>query len=365
MRFLVATGMCIACVLIGPSASSQAAGSDVRALLRDVAGFTDADWSTIEHGGAVAKILDTDTREIAVAGAVRIAAAPERLVARIREIDNLKRSAIVLDVGRFSSPPRPADLASVPFEEYNLDLRECRPGECRVRLAAPDIARFHREVQWGAGGWRERSAAVWREVLAEYASTYARDGRKALPTFANKQDALSVGDELSLLAGKFGFVSRFSTDLHAYLQEFGPVGPPRTEDVLYWTKEDFGVRPVFRISHQVIAPGSGAAASVVATNQVYADHYLDAALGVTLAIPSSTAEGQQGFYMVAVNRARTRSLSSWFRRIVRGTVQGRSRDAMRKILIATKTALESSSHRQDNVARMLPADKNAARRARR
>lgn len=80
---------------------------------------------------------------------------------------------------------------------------------------------------------------------------------------------------------------------------------------------------------------------LVATNQVYADHDLDAALGVTLAIDASDSRGR-AFYMIAVNRARTRSLSGFLRRMVRATVQTRGRDAMRKILTATKSGLESS-----------------------
>ena len=76
-------------------------------MLRDVAQVTDAEWAAIARGEAVAKVLATDNREVAVAGAVRIAAASERLAERYREIENLKRSAIVLDVGRFSAPPRP------------------------------------------------------------------------------------------------------------------------------------------------------------------------------------------------------------------------------------------------------------------
>jgi hypothetical protein len=80
---------------------------------------------------------------------------------------------------------------------------------------------------------------------------------------------------------------------------------------------------------------------VIATNQIYADHYLDAALGLTMAVASPDANGES-FYMIAVNRARTRSLSGFLRRLVRGTVQGRSREAMRKILTATRSALESN-----------------------
>ena len=130
------------------TASNQASLPTVRNLLRTIAQTTDAEWAAINRGEAIAKVLPTDAREIAVAGAIRIAASSERLIARYREIENLKRSAIVLDLGRFSKPPRPSDLASAKIEEYNLDLRDCRPGECRVRLSEADIARFHSEVDW-------------------------------------------------------------------------------------------------------------------------------------------------------------------------------------------------------------------------
>ena len=75
----------------------------VRDLLRDIAQTSDAEWAAIGRGEAVAKVLATDNREIAVAGAVRIASSSERLVGRYRDIERLKRSAIVLEIGRFAS----------------------------------------------------------------------------------------------------------------------------------------------------------------------------------------------------------------------------------------------------------------------
>ena len=320
---------------------SNPAATDVRSLVRDVANFTDADWAAVEKGTPVAKILDTDSREVAIAGAVRISAPRERLVARLRDIDNLKRSAVVVDAGRFRRPPTAADLGNTPFDDYNLDLRECRPGSCRVRLTAADVERFHREVDWRGLDWRNRAATVWREVLALHAADYSSLGRKGLPVYVNRPETLSVASELSLLVGGFDFVARYSPEFYAYIREFGPARPTGTEDTLYWTKEDFGIRPVLRISHQVLSAGTGTASPVlVATNQVYADHYLDAALGVTLAIEIVDDTAGRAFYMVAVNRARTRSLSGMLRRMIRGTVQNRSREAMRKILIGAKSGLE-------------------------
>jgi len=328
-------------VLATSGAGQVSSPPATRDLLRDIAQTTDAEWSALTRGEAVAKVLGTDNREVAVAGAVRIAASSERLVNRYREIENLKRSAIVLDMGRFSKPPRPADLEPVPFEEYNLDLRDCRPGECRVRLGEQEIGRFHSEVDWRAADWRERSRTLWREVLAGYAAAYSRDGRRALPTFANKREPLSVPAELSLLVDRFGFVGAFSPRFLAYLREFGPGGPDGLDEVLYWSKEDFGVRPVLRLSHQTIYRTSGGPRSIlVATNQIYADHYLDAGLTLTMAIDAPDEGGRPAFYMISVSRARTRSLSGMLRAFVRSTVQNRSRDALRKILASTKSSLE-------------------------
>ena len=316
-----------------------------RDLLRSVAQFTDVEWAAVERGEAVAKILDTDAREVAVAGAVRIRGTRDQLVSRFRDLEVLKRSAAVLDVGRFSRPPTAGDLESVAFEDHNLDLRNCRAGDCQVRLSAADIARFHKEVNWAGAAWREESARVWRDILARYAAGYLLHGRKALPDYANKREALSVASEVSLLTGAYGFVSAYSPELTAYLRDFGANPPAGAQQLLYWTREDFGIRPIVRISHQVILQGSAAPSTLIATNQVYADHYLDAALTVTVALESRgetpANAAAHGFYMISVSRARTRSLSGLLRRIARSTVQSRSRDTMRKILGSTKVAIES------------------------
>jgi hypothetical protein len=316
----------------------------MRDLLRDIAQVTDTEWAAVSRGEAVAKVLGTDAREVAVAGVVRIAAWSEKLVDRYREIENLKRSAIVIDIGRLGKPPSASDLSQVPFEEYDLDLRDCRAGECRVRLGEPEIARFHREVDWGASDWRARSQAVWRDVLAGYAVAYSRDGRRGLPTFVNRHEPLSVPVELSLLVDRFGFVSAFAPGFLSYLREFGPGGPDGVDAVMYWSKEDFGVRPVLRLSHQTIYRTTGTPHAVlIATNQIYANHYLDASLMLTMTVDAAGSDGRPAFYMISVSRARTRSLSGFLRSFVRSTVQGRSRDALRKILASTKTSLEQAA----------------------
>ena len=244
---------------------------------------------------------------------------------------------ILLDVGRFSAVPDPSDLQRVTLDERSLDLRGCQPGNCPVRLSAADVARFQREVNWSGPDWREQSMTVWRSVLTNYASAYLANGRSALPDYVNRRDPLSVASEVADLASNYGFVSGYSPEFAAYLKEFGSRIPPGAEQMLYWTREDFGIRPIVRISHQVIFSTTPPATPVtlIAINQVYADHYLDASLTVTLGLDSG-----RGFYMISARRARTRSLSGLLRRFARLAVQGRSRDAMRSALAATKAAIE-------------------------
>ena len=334
--FLVAVGLIASAVIA--TAWQQAQPPAPRELLRSVAQISDGEWAALERGAAVAKVLVTDPRDITVAGSVRIAAARELLVDRYRDFEALKRSALVLDVGRFATPPQVADVMALPIEDYDLDLRDCRSGDCRVRLGEKEIARFHRDVDWRAADWRERSRGVWREVLAGYAAAYARDGRKALPTFANKPEHLDVAAELSLLVDRFAFVGDYSSAFLSYMREFAGAAPDGGSDVLYWTKEDFGVRPVMRLQHQVIHRTPQAI--IIATNQVYADHYLDASLTMTLAIDAPLSDGRAGFYMVVVSRSRTRSLAGLLRALVRSTVRDRSREGLLKILQATKFSLE-------------------------
>ena len=342
----------IAALCLYAAEAVPARGMTPRDLLRTVAQFTEIEWAAVERGEAVAKVLDTDTREVAVAGAVRIAGTREQLLTRSRDLEVLKRSAAVLDASPFSAPPTPADLQRVTFDDHNLDLRNCRPGDCPVRLSAGDVGRFHREVNWSGGDWRRESASVWRDVLAKYAAAYQTSGRKALPDYVNKREALSVASEVSLLASEYGFVSSYSPELALYLRDFGANPPPGALHMLYWTKEDFGVRQIFRISHQVICQVAGPTPStLIATNQVYADHYLDAALTVTIALEAAALADKPtrgpavapagDFYMISISRARTRSLSGLMRRLVRSTVQGRSREMIRRVLLSTKTAIEN------------------------
>jgi len=330
---LVAAG-----ALVRPSLISQSHWSppaEPHTFLRAVAGFSPADLAQLDRGEPLARVLDTDKREVAVVGAVRITASQARLFERYRDISSLK-SGVVLEVGRLGSPPPPADLRGLDFEDYDLEtIRVCKPGDCGVRLSTTNMERFARDVNWTAPDWREQAADLWRRLLAADTAAYVANG--TLGDYRNKAIPLDVAQEFNAIFESSRYFEAISPEFLGYLKRFPSVSLQGAENILYWSKDDIN-RPVTRVTHLVLypAPPGAGRPGLIATKQIYAAHYFDAGLGLTCAFD----DGASGFYMLSVNRVRTRSLTSFTRSLVRSIVQRRSRDAMEGILKSMKAALE-------------------------
>ncbi|MBW8863060.1 MAG: hypothetical protein JF601_11955, partial [Acidobacteria bacterium] len=128
-------------------ASYRPASGQAQEFLRTAGTFTAAELARVERGEPIAKVLDTDRREVAIVGAVRIAGSQTKLFERYRNTSSVKASDVVMETGRFSTPPVADDLVGLHFEDYDLDtIRACKPGDCGVRLSTHDMERFAREV---------------------------------------------------------------------------------------------------------------------------------------------------------------------------------------------------------------------------
>ena len=310
---------------------------DALALLRQVGGLSAADLGALDRGVAVARVLDTDRRQVAVVGAVRVRAPRTEIVDRYRDIGTLASSQVVLQIGAFSPQPRAADLSSLLFEPYDLEsIAQCRPGDCRVRLSTRMTETFRDHVDWRAPDWRERVARLWREGLSEYAAAYRTNGAEALAEYRNKEEPLSVRAEFDVLYRDSEPLTRVAPEFFRHLRDYPRAPLPDTSEILYWSKDDFGLRPVVSLTHLTTYVPSRSPDAFVAAKQIYATHYFDAGISLTLILD----DGAGGYYVVSVNRVRTRSLTSFFRRFVRTTVQSRSRDRLERVLESTRDTLE-------------------------
>ena len=319
----------------GPSQHSSAVGEPQK-YLRMIARFSESDLARFEAGEPIARVLDTDRREVAVVGAVHVNAPVQRLFERYRDIASLKSSDVVMQVGRFSTPPQAEDLRPLDVENYDLEtIKACKPGDCGVRLSTENMDHFAREVNWRAADWRLQAADLWRRLLAKDAADYLTAGK--LADYRNKAEPLKVADEFAILYEESTYFEPISPECFAYVKGFPQARLDGTENILYWSKDDI-YRPVTRMTHLILYPPVADAQrpGVAATKQFYAAHYFDAGLGFTFTFNDKGS----GFYMLAVNRVRTRSLTGIMRAMVRAVVQRRSREAMEGILRSTKTGLE-------------------------
>jgi hypothetical protein len=337
-RMLTTAFVIAAAVGVTGSAQNSSAVGEPQKFLRMVARFTEGDLTTLERGEPVARVLDTDKREVAVVGAVHINAPRERLFDRYRDISSLRGSDVVMEVGCFGLPPSPDDLRSLHFENYDLEtIKACKPGDCGVRLSTEDMDQFAREVNWRAPDWRQQAAGLWRQLLAKDAADYLASGK--LSDYRNKPMPLNVADEFSVLYAASSYFEPVSPEFFAYVKKFPQVRLPGVENILYWSKDDI-YRPVTRMTHLILYPPVAEVQrpGIIATKQFYAAHYFDAGLGFTFTFNDRGS----GFYMLSVNRVRTRSLGGIMRAMVRSVVQRRSRDAMQGILRSTKAGLEKA-----------------------
>lgn len=317
-----------------------------RTYLQDTVGFSDGDWRDVLRGEPVAENRDTeDGQEVSVTGAVRINGTPQQLVALIRRVDDFEREMDVDEVGRFGAPPRLADLAGLTILDDDLDdLEDCRPGSCELQFPAATLERFA-GVNWDAPDAEARATRIYHEVMFRALQTYTTGGLTALEPYADRDPPTSLTAEMDRIY--------YDTDtplpvprLIDYLRRYPTAPPPGAEDVFYWNTGSFGMKPTSRLNHIVIYPvpnppaGTGAPV-VIATRQIFANHYFSATLELRTLIEDDEG-GTPAFFLIYATRSRIPGLSGFVGALIRPIVKRRARSGMEDYLERIRMATEGS-----------------------
>lgn len=325
---------------IGAGAQARLPAETARWLETEF-GFSESDLRAVAEGRSVARTLDTTSAsEAAAVGVVRIDAPPERLLREFIELDTTTLARGVQALGVFSDPPVADDLAGLRLTAEDLAaLRECRPGACDVKLPGAVITRM-REVPWHQADAPALATAVMRDWLLAYVRRYRDEGAAALGRLDDKRPSIDTGAELAAALANEPLLSRVAPDLAARLT--GRPGGRRAGDreTVYWARVDFGLKPLIRVSHMSVheTPGAaGGVSHVVVTRQVYASHYVRAALELRFILPQPGG----GFVLVTTSRSRNDGMTGLLGLVVRGSVRRRSRDVLARYLEAVKAATEA------------------------
>jgi hypothetical protein len=329
--------LCTLLVCLGAnSALAQASLAQFQQALREKALFSEQDFAALELNQPVVRLVPaTDKREVAVTGLVNTNASAEEFLRSYRDSMMRKSNSAILELGNFGREPALADLDGLTLEPGDIDdLKECVVGDCQIKLSAPMIARFQKEIDWTAPDYQIRVTNLFKEMLVAYIKDYRARGETALIEYSDKQDRINLAAEHRALTSASGYINGFLAGPNSGLQLL--------EETLVWSKIKFGLKPVISVNQiSIYKRNSDAGPQVlVASKQIYANHYFNAFLALTafVNVPGTT----NGSYLVYENRSRADGLEGPFGKIKRGVVEKKALEGLRGIIAQSKASLEGS-----------------------
>jgi hypothetical protein len=310
-------------------ATSVAATIDpARAFLTTAFKLSSTDIGRLDRGDVVTRTLDVNNRrEVATLGIVRITTSPSTYVERMTDIVTFKRTDDVLQIGTFGRVPQLEDTASLVIEDGDVkQLRSCRVDDCNVRLPAEMIERVRREIDWRAPDASRKASLLVRQMLVDYVTRYRERGAAGTMEYADAAPRVNVGREFASLIEGDSFTASYAARLRRHLLDYPAPSDNRVTDFIYWSKELVRSRPVISITHVATAEGGDGSpvAYAIGSKQIYAMHYFDASLGLTLLVPDRTAPAP-ATYVVYLNRSRIDLFDGLFGGVARRIVAGRAR----------------------------------------
>jgi len=310
---------------------AQASMAEFQQVLREKASIEERDLAALQLNQPVVRLVPTSNkREVAVTGLVNINTSAEDFLRSYRDSMLQKSNAAILQIGRFGPEPALADMAGLSLEAKDIeDLKECVAGACQVKLSAPMIERFRKEIDWAAPDYQLRATNLFKEMLVAYIKDYRARGEAALIEYSDKRDRVSLANEQRELRSAGGYINSVLADTKSGLQLI--------EETLVWSKIKFGLKPVIAVNHiSIYKRDSGVGPQVlVASKQIYANHYFNAfhALTAFVNVPGAT-------YVVYENRSRADGLEGPFGKIKRGVVEKKALEGLRGIIAQSKASLE-------------------------
>jgi hypothetical protein len=289
------------------------------ALLRQL-GFSAGDLARIAAGEVIGHTLPADGSEVALAVATTMRVTPAFYLDRLREIVSFKRTEEVLQIGTVSARPTTADFASLTFELDDVeDLRSCRLDQCGVKLDQAGIERLAR-----ADADIPSASAGLREYLALYSARYLTQGNAALIEYRDDRPPRPLLADLQEILRRSAYLEQGWPELTRAVAQFAGTLPPGLEGFLYWSKEKVGPRAVVSMTHVVMSPIRDGRAAV-ATKQVYASHYSDASLGLTMLFERASG-AEPRTLVIYTNRTRLDVFGGILGGLKRPIVRSRARD---------------------------------------
>jgi hypothetical protein len=251
----------------------------------------------------VARVVpEKDDNEASVVAVARIRARPETLVDAMRKIETFRSGGRVLQIGRFSAPPRSEDLRALVFDPEDLaDFSKCRVGSCDIQAPAQAMELAH-QVDWKSPDANAKATELLKQGLVRLVQVYLEQGSSGLVAYDNNATPVSVRAEIDKILQNSPNLMHYNPEFLQHLIDFPKGILPNVEDFIYWSKEKL-LKPVVSVAHvsiQRVTRGADTA-YFIAIKHIYDNHYFLADTEFLTLVPDTGDKGR--FYLVDVVRA--------------------------------------------------------------
>jgi hypothetical protein len=294
-------GVSVFCVLaVLPPALAPAQEAPPRPFLRKVIQLDDAQLAAIEKGEVVTKLLPTtDKPEIAAFGVVKATGTVDQLLALARDVQKFRQVPQIPEMGRFSTPARIEDLRGLVHPPDDIAaLKKCKPGSCDVKIGTKGLEMVSR-INWSAPEAEKQAVAIFNQGIVEYVTAYQQGGTDAMGNVLDKKQEKSRALEYRTLLAHSPYLVAYVKEFNDYLAVWPKGKLAGADDVLYWAKDTFGLKPVVSAYHATFYRSPRGA--LISNKLLAATHFFNASLELLAGVP--TPDGK-GLYLLSLYRTR-------------------------------------------------------------
>ena len=310
-------------------------------------GLNEDQISAIRNGRAVAKVLDSRTPdEVFVFGSVYVDSSPEHYLQFASDLDALRKLPNYLALKKFSDPPQLSDLEGFTLEPDDIkELKACDTGRCEVQLPTEAMDAFKRLVDWSAPDVVAQVNRLAQTMALEALLRYKQGGNAALGTYRDKQHPTVISEAFGALLSRSKALPVYLPELDHYLLDYPNASSEAIESQFYWEKVNFGLKPTLRIVQAIVFRGTNSAgpAYAIAVKQLYASHYFETALDLTVCVRDPMWPEGDGFYLLTLKGSQQAGLTGLKGGIIRKVAVDKTRSSLERALQAIKRNLERQS----------------------
>ncbi len=133
-------------------------------------------------------------------------------------------------------------------------------------------------------------------------------------------------------------------ELREYLLNYPKADSGNIQSEFSWEKMNFGLKPTLRVLQAIVYQGKSPErpAYAVAVKQLYASHYFESALDLTVCVKDDEHSVHPGFYLITMKGSQQAGLTGLKGGICRCAVD-KTRSSLEKALASIKQKLESQA----------------------